>query len=85
MKSWRANSASPSPWRADTETYSIDALRAFGERRVQVKTSDGMTLDGRLVQNMLHEESVVVLLAPEDAVDEPVVIPLESIAAVEER
>ncbi len=44
-----------------------------------------MTLDGRLVQNMLHEESVVVLLAPEDAVDEPVVIPLESIAAVEER
>jgi len=52
---------------------------------VHVKTSDGLLLEGRLVQNMLRDESVVVLLAPEDAADEPFVIPLESIAAVEER
>jgi len=52
---------------------------------VHVKTSDGLLLEGRLVQSKLRDGSVVVLLATEDAADEPIVIPLESIAAVEER
>jgi len=65
--------------------YTVDALRAFGERRLLLRSGDGTTFEGRIVQERLSDFAAVVLFAVDGEAGDPLVVPLESIQTIEER
>jgi len=68
-----------------TAGYTPAALRAFGTRPVTLRTLDGATLEGRIVQDLLGDAAAVLLFAADGDAGGPLVVPLESIESVRER
>jgi hypothetical protein len=62
----------------------VDVLRAFGARRVKLRSLEG-SFEGSIVSNLLTDESVVVMFALGGDPGEPIVIPIDHIREVVER
>jgi len=62
----------------------VAALRAYGARRVTLVTCDG-EFDGHIVAERLSDDAVMLMFAPADAPDEPLVVALAAIEEIVER
>lgn len=62
----------------------VSALRAAGTRRITLRTRDG-SFEGRVLQDRLSDDAVMLLFAVEGNAGEPLVVPLESIESIVER
>ncbi len=64
--------------------YDVAALRAYGARRVTVRTEHG-TFEGSFAEDSLTPASVMVLFARDGGTDDHIVIPIDSITGIAER